>query len=89
MKDATYFKEVCKAGQGPATCKYILGTPLGVQCAKVRSDLKALCDSRTTMIAQGDNCEGVEDTLSLLDIVEVFASPREILFPEKTPEKTQ
>lgn len=61
---AGYIADTCKAGQGPATCRYITMGADGWACAKLLPLLKATIDnkvSRGTMKAQGDNCPGVDD----------------------------
>ena len=53
---------VCKFGQMEQCCRYLmLGE--GFFCAKLRPTLKAELDRKVehgTIIAKGDNCEGVE-----------------------------
>ncbi len=53
-------RNVCKAGQGNACCRYLVIGPMGFECVK-DTDLKAYLDSRVameTMVARGDNCDG-------------------------------
>jgi hypothetical protein len=53
-------RNVCKAGQRNACCRYLVIGPMGFECAK-NTELKAYLDSRVameTMVARGDNCEG-------------------------------
>ena len=59
---AGHLKDVCKAGQGAATCRYITMNASGWLCAKLDPSLKPMIDARiATMRAKGDNCEGVTD----------------------------
>lgn len=54
---------VCKPGQGAECCRYLLAGAGGIECGKY-SQFKSLLDERVskgTMVAQGDNCEGVKD----------------------------
>lgn len=57
-----YLATVCKAGQGPACCRYITMGSDGWACAKIDPKLKAIIDTRQyAMKAKGDNCEGITD----------------------------
>lgn len=56
-------KEVCKIGQGNECCRYITVGPQGIECAK-NTGLKITLDQKVNngeMVAQGDNCEGLDD----------------------------
>ena len=56
-----HFMNVCKPGQGHDCCRYVVAGSMGIECAK-HSSLKAELDRRVaaeTMVARGDNCEGV------------------------------
>jgi hypothetical protein len=49
-------------GQGKDCCRYIVMGGGGFECAKVDPEMKRVLDRRVmTMVAQGDNCEGVTD----------------------------
>lgn len=57
---AEEFKNLCKAGQGAATCRYITAGPGGFQCAK-HTNLHRTIDARVaerTMVATSDLCPG-------------------------------
>lgn len=58
-----YIKNVCKIGQGPACCKYlVMGS--GWECMKATPGGKATIDTNWAIhehVAQGDNCEGVQN----------------------------
>lgn len=58
-----YVKETCKIGQRHNCCRYLTMAPSGWSCVK-NTSLKAYLDQRVlmdTIIAQGDNCEGIDD----------------------------
>jgi hypothetical protein len=60
--------DVCRLGQGPACCRYIIGDGNGLHCGKLAKALKALVDKSVeagTMNARGDNCAGkpIEENL--------------------------
>jgi hypothetical protein len=60
--DDTWARDVCKAKQGAACCRYLTlgGDPVGWSCAK-HSWLRSFIDNRValgTMKARGDNCPG-------------------------------
>lgn len=62
-----YIRTVCKIGKGESCCRYLMIGAGGFQCAKFTS-LKAVLDARTnakSMVAQGDNCGGVEENTDL------------------------
>ena len=53
-------RNVCKAGQGNACCRYLVIGPMGFECVR-GTDMKDYLDARVameTMVARGDNCEG-------------------------------
>ena len=53
-------KNICKAGQGNACCRYLVIGTMGFECVR-DADLKAYLDARVameTMVARGDNCSG-------------------------------
>ena len=53
-------ENVCKRGQGKACCRYLIFGQ-GFQCAKLTS-FKDMIDGRVNiMVAQSDNCEGVDN----------------------------
>jgi hypothetical protein len=57
-----HLRGVCRAGSAEATCRYIAGTPAGLQCAKHEDVLSGIIDERVAagqMRAQGDNCPGI------------------------------
>ncbi len=61
--DQEKVQEVCKMGQGHATCRYLTHSTQGWECVKKYPGLKAYLDKRVeegTLGARGDNCEGVE-----------------------------
>ena len=55
-----WIKDICKIGQGEATCKYLVVAPTGIQCAKMDPSLRMTIDQRADkMNAKGDCCSGV------------------------------
>lgn len=59
--DNKHLKEVCKIGQGEATCRYIVCSVDGFGCAK-NTNIKRVLDIRVeenAMTAKGDNCPGI------------------------------
>ncbi len=50
--------KVCKPGQGAKTCRYVAVSADGFECAK-HTILRKTIDSKTDMIARGDNCIGL------------------------------
>jgi hypothetical protein len=53
-------EEVCKLGQGPATCRYLTLGENGWFCAKLDKKLKGDIDrQQETFMAKGDNCDGI------------------------------
>ena len=60
MMDDKFVKETCKIGQGAECCRYLVCGSKGFECGKL-SGLKYVISAQArTMIAQGDNCDGVE-----------------------------
>ena len=60
----THIDQVCKMGQGEATCRYMYLDGTGMHCGKVEPAMQAMLDQRVAagaMLAVGDNCEGVSD----------------------------
>ncbi|MGO8241293.1 hypothetical protein ACC806_34715 [Rhizobium ruizarguesonis] len=58
-----YAQAVCKIGQGAACCRYVVGGPHGLECAKHTPELAAQINRRVAagaFTAQGDNCEGLK-----------------------------
>lgn len=58
------FDTVCKIGQGADCCRYLLGGADGIECGKHQPEFKRMLDARHaagTMVARGDNCEGLKD----------------------------
>ena len=58
-------EEVCKIGQGNDCCRYLLAGSEGFECGKL-TELKSVLDKRVTentIIAQGDNCEGIKSKM--------------------------
>lgn len=56
-----YAMETCKIGQGHDCCRYLTMNPAGFSCEK-HGRLKSHLDKRVadnTIVAQGDNCEGL------------------------------
>ena len=52
---------VCKMGQGNECCRYLIGSPNGLECAKNIIRIRRFTDMRVAdedMVARGDNCEG-------------------------------
>lgn len=52
--------QVCKRGQGPLTCRYLIFGATEVACAK-GTDIGVIIDQRSvegTMKSKGDNCSG-------------------------------
>ena len=58
---AEHVTEVCKPGQGALCCRYLILGPEGFECAKEGefSEYFDRCVEAGTMVAQGDNCDGV------------------------------
>ena len=57
----SHVDDVCKKGQGAATCRYLMYSSNGFVCGK-NGEMRELVDRRAregTMTAQSDNCEGV------------------------------
>ena len=52
-----YVEEVCRRGQGPACCSYLIFDNAW-RCAKGTSWEAAINEHRPQMSAQGDNCAG-------------------------------
>ena len=53
-------KNVCKAGQGNACCRYLVIGIHGFECVK-QTDMREYLDARVameTMVARADNCPG-------------------------------
>jgi hypothetical protein len=64
-------QNVCRIGQGWATCRYIAGTHLGFRCQKLNPDMRAYIDRRVAMHdfkARGDNCDGKPSDVDLESI---------------------
>jgi hypothetical protein len=58
-----HFKEVCRPGEGAATCRYIVAGSGGIECAKHQSGLREQINRRVAagaFVAQSDNCEGLQ-----------------------------
>lgn len=56
-----YAKGTCRMGQGADCCRFLVGTPDGLACAKLDASLSATINERyaaDTMIARADNCPG-------------------------------
>lgn len=63
-----YLANVCKLGQGAATCSYIASSGGGWTCAKLNDGLARIINQRRaedSMRAKGDNCEGDADFLTV------------------------
>lgn len=72
-----YAVEICKLGQGPPCCSYLVVGPQGLECAKLGS-LRTLIDTRRaagTMKAMGDNCDGQPPNMSLKSLDAEEAPP--------------
>ena len=53
-------KNVCKAGQGNACCRYLVIGTRGFECVR-DTEMKAYLDARVAMemmVARADNCNG-------------------------------
>jgi hypothetical protein len=53
-------KNICKAGQGNACCRYLVIGIHGFECVK-QTDMREYLDARVameTMVARADNCPG-------------------------------
>lgn len=64
-----YVKTVCKLGEGPATCSFLMmGGPSGWACAKAKGQgwVDMIQERRIlgTIRAMGDNCEGKDLSLT-------------------------
>jgi hypothetical protein len=60
IKDPEHVKDVCKIGQGPECCRYLLMDGGGALCGK-GTPTAAVIDQRVlagTYGSVGDNCEG-------------------------------
>ena len=55
--DINYAVVTCKMGQRADCCKYLVGGPKGMECAKL-GVFRSIIDARTDMVAKGDNCDG-------------------------------
>jgi predicted metal-binding protein len=58
--DEAHVTQVCRPGEGAATCRYLLRAPGAWVCAK-HTALQAGLDERVvqeTIVARGDNCPG-------------------------------
>lgn len=56
-----YVKTVCAIGQGELCCRYLTMSPQGWSCEK-HGSLQRTLDIRAenkTMVARGDNCDGL------------------------------
>lgn len=53
-----HIESICKIGQGKICCKYLVMGIDGFKCAK-NTALAINLNSKKSMIAQGDNCEGM------------------------------
>ena len=66
MLTSDHVHQVCRYGQGPATCRYLsqlTGQPGQFGCAKLVPLVKSRIDdmvanSMTTIVGRGDNCDG-------------------------------
>lgn len=58
-----YVRDICKAGQGAACCRYLAASAEGIICLKLDS-LKPTIDARTDMIAKSDNCDGKKGVIA-------------------------
>jgi hypothetical protein len=59
---AERLKVICKAGQGHACCRYIVGGVHGICCAKKVAGFNVNLDQRAAagvIVARGDNCSGL------------------------------
>lgn len=58
--DPRHLNEVCKFGQGEATCAFLMITTEGFACAKGTGIEPIIRDrlAQGTMCAKGDNCAG-------------------------------
>ena len=54
-----HVKEFCQPGAGAKTCCYLTASGRGWNCAKYTSMRIAIDERKSTMKAQGDNCEGI------------------------------
>ena len=52
--------EVCKMGEGAACCKYLAAGEHGLDCLKLQPGFRVQIDAKTDMVAQSDNCDGME-----------------------------
>ena len=52
-----FVKATCRPGRGADTCKYLMMSGAGWECAKI-TGMKAVIDVRDDMTAKGDNCPG-------------------------------
>lgn len=68
-----YAKTVCKFGEGAACCRYLMGGPNGVECAKLQPPYKAMIDERVaegSFTARADNCPGKADLYDETSVTE-------------------
>lgn len=59
--ERSHVENVCRLGQGAATCAFLTGGIAGLECAKGTSIEDLLRERRPSMTAQGDNCSGPPD----------------------------
>jgi hypothetical protein len=53
--------ELCRLGQGPETCRFLLIGPKGACCARGSAFEVVILERLPTMSAKGDNCSGPPD----------------------------
>lgn len=56
--DETFLREVCIVVQGPATCRFLVLSTDGFECAKGTIIERVIRNRALKMRAQGDNCSG-------------------------------
>lgn len=57
-----FLDDVCKIGQGPDCCRYLVANAKGIQCGKLDTSLHRTIDARVasnTFTAKGDHCDGL------------------------------
>jgi len=64
--DLEYVKQTCKIGQGKSCCRYLVMGANGFECGKLERTLRDALNKRVasnTIVAQGDNCDGLDNEL--------------------------
>ena len=57
--DKDRLHNICKIGKGADCCKYLGAGAKGIECLKL-TPFKEMLDRKVGMVAQSDNCEGIQ-----------------------------